>query len=64
MKSLTPLLSVQDMVESLNFYEVLGFDLEQQMPEEGVPDLAAEGLAEFLRTDPDGHRLVFFLDEV
>jgi len=121
MKSLTPLLHVQDMVESLAFYEAVGFDLEQQMPDQGVPDwaylvhgpvhlmlqstaeqravqrlerdpehdlilhighsdlvgfytmlkelgmpvteMAAEGLAEFLLTDPDGYRLIFFLDE-
>ena len=37
MKSITPLLHVQDMVESLAFYQVLGFDLEQRVPEEGPP---------------------------
>ena len=37
MKSLTPLLHVQDMLESLSFYQFLGFELEQRMPDEGIP---------------------------
>ncbi len=40
MKSLTPLLHVRDLVESLAFYQALGFELEQQMPEEGTPNWA------------------------
>ena len=37
MKSLTPLLHVQDMLESLAFYQFLGFELEQRVPDEGTP---------------------------
>jgi catechol 2,3-dioxygenase-like lactoylglutathione lyase family enzyme len=40
MKSITPLLYVEDMIESLAFYQVLGFDIEQRMPEEGDPTWA------------------------
>jgi catechol 2,3-dioxygenase-like lactoylglutathione lyase family enzyme len=37
MKSLIPLLYVEDLVQSLAFYQVLGFAMEQRMPEEGEP---------------------------
>ena len=37
MRSLTPLLHVQDMLESIAFYQLLGFELEQRMPDEGPP---------------------------
>jgi predicted lactoylglutathione lyase len=40
MKSLTPLLHVQDMAESLAFYQVLGFEIEQCIPEDGTPTWA------------------------
>ena len=37
MRSLTPLLHVQDMLESIAFYQLLGFELEQRMPDDGPP---------------------------
>jgi len=40
MRSLTPLLHVQDLIESLAFYQTLGFELEQKVPEEGEPTWA------------------------
>jgi predicted lactoylglutathione lyase len=36
MKSLTPLLHIQDLAESLVFYQALGFETEQRLPEEGT----------------------------
>ena len=37
MKSLTPLLHVHDIAESLAFYQVLGFEVEQRVPQDGLP---------------------------
>ncbi len=37
MKSITPLLYVEDLVSSLAFYQVLGFEIEQRVPEDEDP---------------------------